>query len=81
MAMWLYIFKLMSLIFGIFVRPLAYLVPKQRNLVLFIGGDNGQFRDNIKYLYLHLHRSHQEKFEYYFLTEDKLVFTELQING
>ena len=78
MAMWLYIFKLMSLIFGIFVRPLAYLVPKQRNLVLFIGGDNGQFRDNIKYLYLHLHRSHQEKFEYYFLTEDKKIFKQLQ---
>ncbi|MGB5750789.1 MAG: CDP-glycerol glycerophosphotransferase family protein [Desulfobacterales bacterium] len=81
MAVWLYIFKLMSLIFGIFVRPLAYLVPKQCNSVLFIGGDNGQFRDNIKYLYLHLHRSHQEKFEYYFLTEDKEVFRELQIHS
>jgi len=78
MAVWLYIFKLMSLLFGIFVRPLAYLVPKQRNLVLFIGGDNGQFRDNIKYLYLHLHRNHQEKFEYYFLTEDREVFRKLQ---
>ncbi|MFC1882017.1 CDP-glycerol glycerophosphotransferase family protein [Thermodesulfobacteriota bacterium] len=75
---WLYIIKLMSLIIGILLRPLAYLVPKQRNLVLFIGGANGQFRDNIKYLYLHLYRSRQEKFEFYFLTEDKQVFKQLQ---
>jgi len=75
---WLYIIKLMDLIIGILLRPLAYLVPKQRNLVLFIGGDNGQFRDNIKYLYLHLYRSRQEKFEFYFLTEDREVFRQLQ---
>ena len=68
----------MSLIIGMFLRPLAYLIPKQRNLVLIIGGADGQFRDNAKYLYLHLCRSHQEKFEFYFLTEDREVFRKLQ---
>ena len=74
----LYIIKLMELLTGILIRPLAYLVPKKRNLVLFIGSDNGQFRDNIKYLYLHLYRNRQEKFEFYFLTEDREVFRQLQ---
>jgi CDP-glycerol glycerophosphotransferase len=71
----------MDLIIGILLRPLAYLVPKQRNLVLFIGGGNGQFRDNIKYLYLHLFRSQQKKIEFYFLTEDRKVFRQLQNNS
>jgi len=78
LMIWLYFIKLISLIIGVMVRPLAYLVPKQPNLVLFIGGGNGQFRDNIKYLYLHLHRSRQENFEFYFLTEDREVFRQLQ---
>jgi CDP-glycerol glycerophosphotransferase len=81
LMIWLYIVKLMDLIMGILLRPLAYLFPKQRNLVLFIGGGNGQFRDNIKYLYLHLYRSRDEKFEFYFLTEDRNVFRQLQNSG
>jgi len=78
---WLYIIKLLDLILGILLRPLAYLVPKQHNLVLFVGCGNGQFRDNVKYLYLHLHRIRQEYFEFYFLTEDSEVFRQLQNHG
>ena len=78
MNLWFYATKLMGLIIGMLLRPLAYLVPKQRNLVLIIGGADGQFRDNAKYLYLHLCRSHRETFEFYFLTEDRKVFDQLQ---
>ena len=78
MTVWLYILKLLSLIIGIILRPLAYLVPKKRNLILFIGGGDGQFRDNIKYLYIQMVRSRQERFEFYFLTEDKKLFSQLQ---
>ena len=78
---WFYFLKLMELIIGILILPLAYLVPKQRNLVLFIGGADGQFRDNIKYLYLHLYRSRQDEFEFYFLTEDRKVFEQLKNNS
>ena len=68
----------MSLIIGIIIRPLAYFFPKKRNLILFIGGGDGQLRDNIKYLYLQMVRSRQERFELYFLTEDKKLFSQLR---
>jgi len=60
------------------IRPLAHLVPKKQNLFLFIGGNDGRFRDNAKYLYLHLFRSTRDHIEFYFLTENRKVFRELQ---
>ena len=77
-----YTIKMVGLIIGLtFVMPLACLVPKKRNLVLFIGGNDGQFRDNAKYLYLHLYRTHQQKFKFFFLTANKSVFRQLQSNN
>jgi CDP-glycerol glycerophosphotransferase len=76
------IIKMMGVIIGLtFFVPLAYLFPKKRNLVLFIGGNDGQFRDNAKYLYLHLYRSQQEKFKFFFLTANKKIFRQLQSNN
>ena len=74
-----FIANVITLSVGLFVvTPLAYLVPKKRNLFLFIGGKDGRFRDNAKYLYLHLYRSRRDHIEFYFLTENRQVYEDLQ---
>jgi len=60
--------------------PIAYLVPKKRNLVLFIGKNKGRFCDNVKYLYLHFHKLKESNIQYYFLTEHKCVYESLTQN-
>ena len=73
------VIKLLLLAIGVLlVVPLAWVVPKQKNLVLFIGNGDGQFRDNVKYLFLHFLRSDPAGIEYYFLTENRLVLSELK---
>lgn len=59
---------------------LSFIIPKKRNLVLFIGSGDGQFRDNVKYLFLYLRRLDQKEYEFYFLTENKKVFNNLKEN-
>ena len=71
--------KLLYLAIGLLVvLPLAWLCPKKKNLLLFIGNGDGQFRDNVKYLFLHFVRSAPAKIEYYFLTENRQVLRDLQ---
>ena len=71
--------KLSQLTIGILlVLPMAAIVPKKRNLVLFIGNGDGQFRDNVKYLYLHCVRQSPAEIEFYFLTENRGVLKQLQ---
>ena len=73
--------KLIHLAFGVLiVLPTAWLLPKKKNLVLFIGNGDGQFRDNVKYLYLHLLRTAPTDIEYYFLTENRSTHRQLQQN-
>jgi CDP-glycerol glycerophosphotransferase len=50
----------------------------KKNLVLFIGKNNGLFFDNVKYLYLYLHGLKQNNVEYYFFTENKSVYDMLK---
>ncbi len=67
------------LIFGWgIVVPLTYLFPLKKNMVLFIGKNDGLFYDNIKYLYLYLHRLKRSDIRYYFLTKKKSVYTVLK---
>ena len=64
-----------TLIFGwIFFVPLAYLIPKKKDKILFIGRDNGLFLDNVKYLYLFMEKNYP-KYDISFLTEDKAIFS------
>jgi len=59
------------------ILPLAYIIPKKRNLAIFVGSHSGLFFDNAKYLFLYLHGLRKKDMEYYFLTEDKNIFDEL----
>jgi len=61
--------------------PLSFLVPKQKNLWLFIGGGNGQFRDNVKYLFLYLHKQKPADLTLYFLTENSQTRDDLNAKG
>jgi CDP-glycerol glycerophosphotransferase len=72
------IIKLIQLIIGLLlILPVACVFPKQRNLILFIGNGDGQFRDNVKYLYLQFYRSKPEDLDFYFLTENHDVYQKL----
>ena len=57
--------------------PLAYLVPKKRNLLIFPGIYKGQFVGNVKYFFIYTHRQHSAEVEYYYLTEYKSLYNEL----
>lgn len=61
-----------------FVVPLSYLFPLKKNLVLFVGKNEGLFFDNIKYIYLYLHGLKQNGVEYYFFTEKESVYDMLK---
>lgn len=63
------------------VAVVSCLVPKRKNLVLFIGRNNGEFFDNQKYLYLYLHRLRNSNIEYYFLTKKRAVYNALKQNN
>ena len=70
---------LFQLIIGWIVAvPLSIIIPKKKNLILFIGAGDGQFRDNAKYLFLYLHKLNQSDVEYHFLTENAAVFDSLK---
>ena len=64
---------------GIIV-PLSYLVPKKKNLVLFVEKNQGEFFGNIKFLYLYLHRLKKSNISYYFFTTDRTVYKTLKHN-
>ena len=74
-----HIFLSLLLIIGwFFAVPLSWIIPKKKNLILFIGAGDGQFRDNAKYLFLYLHKLNQSDVEYHFLTENAAVFDSLK---
>ena len=76
---YLYLSSLFGLCVGIFIiTPVSYLFPKKKNLFIFIGGSDGRFRDNVKYLYLHLRRSAHDQVEFYFLTANRQVYEALR---
>lgn len=77
--------RIILLVFGwLFVAPLAYVVPKQRNLAVFVGQGDGRFADNVKYLYLHVHEYSSKATEYFYLMNSKRypgIFQELREHG
>ncbi len=63
----------------LFLYPLALIVPKNRELVLFIGRDRGRFLDNVKYLFSHAYRQGPGA-KILFLTEEMRTFNLLKKN-
>ncbi|MGI9535031.1 MAG: CDP-glycerol glycerophosphotransferase family protein [Thermodesulfobacteriota bacterium] len=59
--------------------PLSYLIPKKRNLIMFLGREHDLFIDNVKYLFLHIHNFNKD-FEIYFYTTNQNVYDELRLN-
>ncbi len=72
-----YIFQ--AILGWLIVVPLSYLVPKQKDLVLFIGRDEGKFTDNVKYLYLYLYDA-DDGTNIYFITHDSNTYELLNNN-
>lgn len=60
------------------ILPLALLVPKKKNALLFIGRDDGQFIDNIKYFFLYVWGLKPAGIDITFLTENRVVYEELK---
>ncbi len=63
----------------IFLYPLSLLIPKKKNLVLFIGRDNGRFIDNVKYLFIHAIKNN-ERAQIFFITEEPRTYDLLARN-
>ena len=61
--------------------PFSFLVPKKKNLILFMGRFGGEFIDNVKYLYLYLHDLKKSGIEYYFFTQYRPVYKTLKENN
>jgi CDP-glycerol glycerophosphotransferase len=63
------------------IIPLSFIIPKKKNLIIFIGGEDGRFLDNAKYLFLYLHNLKASGLEYYFLTRDKGTYKKLRLRS
>jgi len=61
--------------------PLAMIIPSKKNQIVFIGKFDGQFVDNIKYLFLYFEQLNNRELNISFLTENKEVFWELKEYG
>jgi CDP-glycerol glycerophosphotransferase (TagB/SpsB family) len=63
------------------LAPLAIIIPRQKKQVVFIGKFNGQFVDNVKYLFLYAEHLKDNELNINFLTENRGIFSELKKNG
>ena len=63
------IFFLQAIIGWFIFVPFSFIIPKQKNLIVFIGRDDGRFVDSVKYLYLYYSKN-TEDIEFYFLTKN-----------
>lgn len=77
--------KTLYLFVGWFIIvPLAFLIPRKKNLISFIGRDKGNFTDNVKYLYLYFHKKKTDSsinFSFFFITEDQSIYEILRNNN
>ena len=69
-------------LFSILVIPLSYIVPKKKNLILFMGRQNSGFLDNVKYLYIYLYEHHyNEKYDIIFVGHNDISLEQLNAVG
>lgn len=66
-----------AVIIQFFLFVSSYIIPKQKNLILFGAGDMHDFRGNPKYLYLYLNINNS-KYKHYWSTASKKVLLELK---
>ncbi len=65
----------LTILAWIFIVPLAFVIPKKKNLVIFWGRDGGKFTDNVKYLYLYAQKD--KDIDSMFLTNHEEVYESL----
>ena len=61
------------------IVPIAYLIPRDKHLVLFWPVDH-LFYENVKYLYLYLHKAKEKNIKYYLVTEARPLYELLKKN-
>jgi len=62
--------------------PLSFCYPKDKNSIVFFGGYNGQFSENIKYFYIYMKTvAAAENINIYFLTGDSATYNALRERG
>jgi CDP-glycerol glycerophosphotransferase len=67
-----------TLLGWIFLVPLSYLIPKQKNLMVLMGAKDGFFNDNIKYFFLYLSEKETDQ-NFYLLTANKDIYKKLSL--
>lgn len=72
---------LQAVVGWIIAVPASFLAPKQDNLILFIGRDDGQFTDNVKHLFLYMNNPENSDAEIFFLTQNKDTYELLRKNS
>lgn len=60
---------------------MKFFIKQKSNLLCFINPKGGRFFDNNKYLYLKLKNEYKDKFQLYWLVEDKKLLPYLQESG
>jgi len=58
----------------IFIYPLSWIIPKDKNSMVLIGNKNGSFLDNVKYFYLYLQEIDKNQ-NFVFITSDRQTFS------
>ena len=68
--------------FSPFVAALSFVIPKRKDLILFMGRQNSGFLDNVKYLYLYLYEHEWNlKYKIIFVGHNDIALNELAENG
>lgn len=72
------LYFLSDLLWWLLLGPLAYILPRQRNLVLIFGRDGGKFVDNCKHLFAACVEREDEHREFVYVCKDVALATELK---
>lgn len=60
------------------IVPIATIVPRKKNTILFMGKNGGKLIDNVKYLYLYLLGLNSPNLDICYITKDRTVYDELK---
>lgn len=73
-------YALLSVFAWIFIVPITFLVPRNKNWIAVIGRQEGKFLDNTKYFFLQANQDYQNK-RFVFISEDMSVVSRLNNHG
>lgn len=60
------------------IVPVATVIPRKKNSILFMGKNGGKLIDNVKYLYLYLYELNAPELDICFITKDKEIYAQLK---